>query len=70
MLKPVEIKKIRLGLHLTQAEFAKQFAIPLKTLQNWEQGIRTPSKASESYLVAIVAIQVWRLTALNKYGES
>ena len=38
----MEIKKIRNNLNLTQKEFAKNFQIPLRTLQGWEQGLRNP----------------------------
>lgn len=36
------IKEIRNNLNLTQKEFAKNFQIPLRTLQGWEQGLRNP----------------------------
>lgn len=37
-----DVKSIREGYELTQVEFAQLLGISLKTLQNWEQGRRTP----------------------------
>ncbi len=39
-----EIKQVRLNLGITQEQFAKFLEVPIKTLRNWEQGIRKPSK--------------------------
>lgn len=36
------IKDLRSDTRLSQSEFAKYFNIPIGTLQNWEQGHRTP----------------------------
>lgn len=38
----MEIKEIRENLGWTQKEFAAYFNIPLGTIHNWEQGLRTP----------------------------
>lgn len=38
----LDIKKIREGYQLTQAQFAAMLGISLSTLQNWEQGRRIP----------------------------
>jgi putative transcriptional regulator len=45
--------KIRLGLGLTQKEFARQFQIALGTLRDWEQGVRRPDSAGRAYLRVI-----------------
>lgn len=37
-----DVKGIREQYKLTQVEFAQLIGISLKTLQNWEQGRRTP----------------------------
>lgn len=37
------IKEIRAKTGLSQSQFAKKLNISPKTLQNWEQGIRTPT---------------------------
>ncbi len=38
------MKHIRATTGMTQKEFAEYFNIPLKTLQKWEQGERTPPR--------------------------
>lgn len=42
VIEPPDVKGIREGYNLTQVEFAQLMGISLKTLQNWEQGRRTP----------------------------
>lgn len=37
-----KIKAIRAAENLSQTQFAKKYEIPLKSLQNWEQGEREP----------------------------
>jgi DNA-binding transcriptional regulator YiaG len=37
-ITPAEIREVRSALHMTQEELAKQLAIPVGTLRNWEQG--------------------------------
>jgi len=37
-----EIKRYRLELGMTQAQFSKEFFIPLGTLRRWEQGQNVP----------------------------
>lgn len=41
-LEPPDIKRIRDGYGLTQQQFAALLGISVSTLQNWEQGRRTP----------------------------
>lgn len=36
------VKRIRAGYELSQREFAALLGISVRTLQNWEQGRRTP----------------------------
>lgn len=38
----MNIKELRKKTHMTQAAFANRFHIPLRTLQEWEQGRSTP----------------------------
>ena len=38
----LDIKHIREGYHLTQAQFAAMLGISVSTLRNWEQGRRVP----------------------------
>ncbi len=39
---PLDIKAIRGGLKKSQREFALMIGVSVSTLQNWEQGRRTP----------------------------
>ncbi len=41
-LDPLDIKRIREGYKLTQAQFAAMLGISVRTLHNWEQGRRVP----------------------------
>ena len=36
----IQVKEIRSKLNLSQTEFSKTFNIPLRSIQNWEQGYR------------------------------
>ena len=44
------IKELRQQTGLSQSAFAKYFEIPVRTLQDWEQGKRTPPE----YLVKLM----------------
>ena len=46
-------KRIRLGLDLTQEQFARRFEIALGTLRDWEQGVRIPDSTAKAYLRVI-----------------
>jgi putative transcriptional regulator len=46
-------KRIRWALHMSQAEFAKNFRIPLGMLRDWEQHRRAPDQAMQAYLEVI-----------------
>ena len=46
-------KTLRLGMRLTQEQFAKQFKIALGTLRDWEQGVRMPDSTASAYLRVI-----------------
>jgi putative transcriptional regulator len=46
-------KEIRQKLQMTQEQFAAEFRIPLGTLRDWEQGVRSPDSAARSYLRVI-----------------
>lgn len=49
----INVKKIRLKLHLTQQEFANRYGFSIRTLEKWEQGVRQPEGAARAYLVVI-----------------
>ena len=57
--------KIRLGLGLTQNEFARRFQIALGTLRDWEQGVRRPDSAGRAYLRVIEQNPEAVVAALN-----
>jgi putative transcriptional regulator len=45
-----DVKQIREGYELSQSEFAALLGVSIKTLQNWEQGRRTPQGAARVLL--------------------
>jgi len=49
----IDVKGIREGLGLTQQEFAFRYRISPRTLQKWEQGVRTPEGPARTYLIVI-----------------
>jgi putative transcriptional regulator len=49
----VNVKAIRLKLHLSRQEFADRYGFSIRTLEKWEQGIRAPESAARAYLVVI-----------------
>jgi putative transcriptional regulator len=42
IFEPMDVKRIRKGYKLSQSQFAALLGISLSTLQNWEQGRRSP----------------------------
>ncbi len=42
VFKPEDVKAIRASLGASQSEFALMIGVSVATLQNWEQGRRTP----------------------------
>ena len=51
---PEDIRQIRDGVGVSQANFARMLGISLRTLQDWEQGRRRPNQAAQS-LLAVAA---------------
>ena len=51
--RPRALTALRKRLGLSQAEFARQFMLNLRTLQDWEQGRRTPEDIARIYLRVI-----------------
>jgi len=47
---PLDIKTIRSKLKKSQTEFALMIGVSLSTLQNWEQGRRTPDGPARALL--------------------
>ena len=51
--RPVDVKAIRQGLKLTQHQFAQEFGLELRTVQDWEQGRVMPTGAARTLLKII-----------------
>jgi DNA-binding transcriptional regulator YiaG len=45
-----EVKRIRARQKMSQSEFARALAVPVRTLQQWEQGKRSPRSAAVALL--------------------
>lgn len=52
-----KIKKIRLGLGLTQSQFGKSLNKALTTIANWESGYRTPPEDILKYIVSYYKLE-------------
>ena len=48
--EPIEVKKIRDKLHVSQPEFAVMIGVSVATLRNWEQGRTVPEGAARALL--------------------
>ncbi len=55
VLTPVEIKRIRAGVNMSQAVFARSFQLSIDTVKGWEQGKRKPDAAAANFLRLIQA---------------
>ena len=51
-----DVRAIREELHMSQAEFADAYQIPLATLKGWEQGRRQPDRTAAAYLSVIARL--------------
>jgi len=49
----INVRRIRKKLNMSQNTFAQYFGVPVKTIQDWEQGRRVPSGASKNFLFVI-----------------
>ncbi len=54
MVPKVDVRKVRLKMDLSQAQFAAKFGFPPATLRNWEQGRSRPD-APTRVLLAVIA---------------
>ncbi len=50
MFEPEDIKAIRSKVNMSQSEFAFMIGVSVATLQNWEQGRRTPEGPARALL--------------------
>ena len=51
----IDIAAVRRSVGKSQAEFAKDYRIPVGTLRDWEQGRRTPDAPARTLLSMIAA---------------
>lgn len=65
-LKPSEIKRVREGLEMSQGQFAKTFHLNVRTVQQWEQGVSTPSGPTAVLLWLIARIPQQIIKALRE----
>jgi putative transcriptional regulator len=49
----VDLRKIRAKTGLSQTDFANHYGFNRRSLQDWEQGRRTPDSAARAYLLVI-----------------
>lgn len=49
----VDVKAIRLKLHLSRQQFANRYGFNIRTLEKWEQGVRAPDGSARAYLIVI-----------------
>jgi putative transcriptional regulator len=49
----INVKAIRQGLGMTQAEFSARYGFPLGTLRDWEQGKGKPDTSARVLLLVI-----------------
>lgn len=54
----MDIKKIREFSGLSRAEFSRKYEIPVRTLENWEAGIRKCPEYVEKLLLRCVSEDV------------
>lgn len=53
-MQPVpNVRKIRTNLKLSQSQFAKEFQLSVRTIQDWEQGRTQPDQAARTLLQVI-----------------
>lgn len=53
VVEAIDVRNIRENLNLSQNQFAALVHVSVKTLRNWEQGIRRPGGAATALLTAI-----------------
>jgi putative transcriptional regulator len=65
VLDAVDVRQIRQNLDLSQSQFAALMHVSVKTLRNWEQGVRAPGGAAAALLTAIRNDPKHVIAALN-----
>jgi putative transcriptional regulator len=49
----IDVRHIRKGLHMTQAQFSNLFGFSLDAVKHWEGGRRTPEASARAFLTVI-----------------
>lgn len=62
----INVKKVREGLGISQAEFSLKFGFSVATLRQWEQGRRLPDGPARVFLTVIKHEPAAVKKALNK----
>ncbi len=52
-VRNVNVRALRERLGLTQEEFARRYRVPLRSVQEWEQGRKHPAPGTMTLLLAI-----------------
>jgi putative transcriptional regulator len=65
VLDAPDVRQIRQSLKLSQTQFAALVHVSVKTLRNWEQGVRAPGGAAAALLTAIRNDPKHVIAALN-----
>ena len=52
-LTEIDVKDIRNRLNISQEQFAAYFGVSVRTIQEWEQGRRTPTATARNFLRVI-----------------
>lgn len=60
-----DVRSIREELHMSQAQFADAYRIPLTTLKGWEQGRRQPDATASAFLSVIARLPMETRAALQ-----
>ena len=63
------LKNTRAAMGLSQSKFAKQFEIPTRTYQEWEQGHRTPLPYVFTLLMRLIALEGWKVLFTVNYKD-
>ena len=50
-----EVKALRAKLELSQAQFAAQLGVSIRSVQSWEQGVKRPGSAARELLRRVEA---------------
>ena len=66
----IKLKKIRENIGLTQEQVSELTGVPVKTLRNWEQEIRTPSEWTMDLIIdKILFTEMNKNLELNEDGD-